>query len=578
MKSRPTFQNPFGKEFQRKHSQLPIERVQDCFNEKSISVLCITMHRHCKGRRMQSKSSAVQSKRSAVQSRRSAVKSRAFGSPCIPWRNRLRFLFYRTTEWPGSAGCPRLVSRLCCLLLFALGACSPSSAEPAGAPSTYFVDSRDGDDANSGLSESEAWRTLERLNRGEVNPGSTVLFRRARVYRGQLLPVSGTSEQPTRYGAYGSGGLPELRGSVDVSSPSGWVERPPGSGIWAHSQVFDTDVGNLIFDEGASFGQKRWSAAELSEEDDYFFDRDKGELQVLARRNPGLTHLSVEAALRKNIVHFQGRAHLVFEGLAVRYGAAHGFGGGTTRDITIRACEVSYVGGGDLDMDGSNVRFGNGIEFWGDARDHLVEDNTIFEIYDTALSNQNHTKAVVQRNITYRNNLIYNTGMASFECWNRPGESTTEAIVFEFNTAVGAGEGWGAPPQRPDEQGVHILLAYNPAKTSDVVIHNNVFSGGNLALWVAHAAQWQAALSLDFNCYHQPQGDLVLINGAADAGVPQTFGSSDLAQWAAVSGADEHSLMADPLFNDPLRRDYGLQSDSPCRRVGSVGQGAGAGI
>ena len=38
---------------------------------------------------------------------------------------------------------------------------------------------------------------------------------------------------------------------------------------------------------------------------------------------------------------------------------------------------------GDLDMDGSNVRFGNGIEFWGGAHDHLVEGNRIWEIYDS---------------------------------------------------------------------------------------------------------------------------------------------------------------------------------------------------
>lgn len=461
--------------------------------------------------------------------------------------------------------------RLMLLLSSLLSGCRASTEEEPGVTEIYYVDSQTGDDDNAGRSEQAAWRTLAKVNRAGISPGARVLFRRGQIFRGQLVPASGVAGQPTHYGSFGEGELPELRGSLELSSPSRWQEHSLDSQLWVSTEAFETDVGNLIFDGGRSFGQKRWSEAELAAAGDFWFDRVTGKLVLRAEENPALLHSSIEAALRKHIVDFAGKAHLVFEELSLRYGAGHGFGGGSTRNITIRDCEVSYVGGGDLDMDGSNTRFGNGIEFWGDARDHLVENNLIFETYDTALSNQNHTSPVTQQNITYRNNIIHSNAMASFEIWNRPEESKTEGIVFENNTAMGAGQGWGAPPQRPDEQGVHLLLSYNPAVTSSVVIRNNVFVGGKLALWVAHATQWESALTLDHNCYHQPEGELFLINGAEDAGPQQAFGADQFQQWTALSGADAHSVLAEPLFRDPEAQDYRLQSASSCAGISSDG-------
>jgi hypothetical protein len=93
-------------------------------------------------------------------------------------------------------------------------------------------------------------------------------------------------------------------------------------------------------------------------------------------------------------------------------------------------------------------RYGNAIEFWGAASDHLVERNRIWEVYDAALTNQATVMIPHQINITYRDNVIWNSEY-SFEFWNRPESAITSNIVFEFNTSstrASAGPTRSAPP------------------------------------------------------------------------------------------------------------------------------------
>ena len=54
---------------------------------------------------------------------------------------------------------------------------------------------------------------------------------------------------------------------------------------------------------------------------------------------------------------------------------SHGLGGSNTHHIVIRDCDVAWIGGGHqfTGPDGKPIRFGNGIEFWENAYDNLVE-------------------------------------------------------------------------------------------------------------------------------------------------------------------------------------------------------------
>lgn len=88
---------------------------------------------------------------------------------------------------------------------------------------TYYV-SPNGNDSNSGTSQSQAWRTLNRLAQVQYafQSGDQILLERGGVYRG-TIPVgsSGTPGAPLVYGAYGTGDDPVISGSDVIT---GWQQ------------------------------------------------------------------------------------------------------------------------------------------------------------------------------------------------------------------------------------------------------------------------------------------------------------------------------------------------------------------
>ena len=345
-----------------------------------------------------------------------------------------------------------------------------------------------------------------------------------------------------------------------------WVDE--GDRIWRCNATFETDVGNLIFDGTAAFGFKKWAVNDLKAQGDYVYDRGSKKLRLYSAANPGAYYRDIEVALRRNVVDQDNISNVTYEDLAIKFGAAHGFGGTNTAFVTIRNCDISFIGGGDLYMDGRRVRYGNGVEFWANAHDCLVEKCRIWEMYDTALTNQNTFEAARAYNISYRNNVMWNCGYGSFECWSTPASSFMANIRFENNTCAGAGEGWGRPPQRPDPSGFHIVLdqcavADDPAGGPRVRIRNNVFFRSNLALSIQHASKWNSA-TIDYNCWYQPVGLMVNIGQAAKGFTMARFGA-----YQKITGFDAHSLASDPEFVNPAERNYHLGSGSPCVAAGS---------
>lgn len=70
----------------------------------------------------------------------------------------------------------------------------------------YYIDSIDGDDANSGISEAEAVKTIAGL-KSEVKPGAHFLFRNGGRYECAVTfdNISGTKENPIVISSYGEG-------------------------------------------------------------------------------------------------------------------------------------------------------------------------------------------------------------------------------------------------------------------------------------------------------------------------------------------------------------------------------------
>jgi hypothetical protein len=85
---------------------------------------------------------------------------------------------------------------------------------PTGIVGTvYYVDSREGNDSNTGTNPTLAWKTLEKVNAKTFLPGERILLKSSSVWSGQLWPKgSGTQGRSITVGMYGGGVKPVING------------------------------------------------------------------------------------------------------------------------------------------------------------------------------------------------------------------------------------------------------------------------------------------------------------------------------------------------------------------------------
>lgn len=326
-------------------------------------------------------------------------------------------------------------------------------------------------------------------------------------------------------------------------------------------EIFGNDVGNIVFDREASAGVKVWNREDLSEQGEFWFDKDTWRLHVYSMGNPAERYFSIECAVNKHIIHETESHHVTYENLALKYGAAHGIGGGNTHHIVVRDCEFSYIGGGELDYHGRIVRFGNAVEFWGNAHDNLVEGCRIWEIYDTGLSNQSSVPNAQQYNICYRENVVWHCEWL-YEYWSSPETSSTRDIYFENNICALAGHGWGHA-QRRDPHGRVVGMRRSTAKLGNIFIRNNIFFESTQFL--LDMGRWEpeeiAGVTLDNNCWYQREGTAFVFGDKA-------YDPSQFRKYQGESGKDAHSIWADPLFEDAANGNFRLKEGSPCLAAG----------
>lgn len=352
-----------------------------------------------------------------------------------------------------------------------------------GGATTYYVSST-GNDSNSGTSTDLPWKTLAKVNATNLTPGNTVSFKRGDIFRGQLRPKSGNTGAWISYNSYGTGNKPILLGSINLADLANWTDA--GENNWYATMPLDLDIGAIFDSSHNLLGEKRATLNELTSPGDFFWD-DSGNKQLYIRStgNPAGNWTGIEASQRGHIIDQTNVSFAYFENLHLSQGAAHGFGGANTSHLYIKNCDFSYIGGGYLS--GSKpTRYGNAIEFWGNAQYNVVDSCRAWEIYDTAYTNQNHTSVTIQNHIYYINNIALNCGLSSFEFWNRPSRSQMTNIFVDHNTSINPGHGWGVTIDRPDKYSFHIVSFGSDAKTTSMSLTNNIFYSNSNPTYMTH--------------------------------------------------------------------------------------------
>ena len=346
----------------------------------------------------------------------------------------------------------------------------------------YYV-SPNGSDSNNGRSPSTPWKSIAKVNSATLRSGDAVLFERGGEFRGKITAVAGVT-----YSAYGTGAKPIINGSAkNYADPALW-EKTSIENVYKLKDKVD-NVGLMAFDHTGEIGKYdelvgTMRVSGVSYDGKYFdnqYDLDtdlhfysnmaNGVLYLYSDRgNPGERFRSIELGSGGNLMAVSSRKNVTVDNLAFRYGGSHGVGGSGglanhdsngnltsingCANLTVTNCLFSWIGGSILS---GTTRYGNAVEIFGSVDGYLVQNNWIYQIYDTAITHQISAGSVGNthmRDILYKDNLMeychwsiefYNQNC---ECCN-PRETPihvriVEDVLSEGNIIRMGGYGWGS--------------------------------------------------------------------------------------------------------------------------------------
>ena len=347
----------------------------------------------------------------------------------------------------------------------------------------YYISEKNGNDDNDGKSPETAVKTIAGLNKKLRFPraGTAFLFERGGVYRGTIsVGVNGII-----LGSYGEGPKPIIMQSKkNYADPNLWVETNWPNVYKCTESLYN--VGVIGFDHDLQdYSEETYnetygwimnvdlfdfSGVQDMNKDLQFYsvltnDRTTGgavkqnDLYVYSTEgNPGSRFKSIE--IGENVAIVSGKGNdVIIDNISFKFTGGHGMGGaGGCKNRTVTNCIYSWIGGSILSLSfgnsGKPVNYGNAIEIYGSCDGYLVENNWIYQIYDTAVTHQfSDGSACTQEGVRYLGNLMEYC-FWGIEFYNSPGDGTTPAapaatkytrdVISAYNVLNESGYGWGS--------------------------------------------------------------------------------------------------------------------------------------
>ena len=197
------------------------------------------------------------------------------------------------------------------------------------------------------------------------------------------------------------------------------------------------------------------------------------------------------------------------------------------------------------------------------ARDNIIEQNHIHNIGRGVLSDMGGIYTLgTQPGTVLRNNLIHDVSSYGYGGWGIYTDEGSSHILVENNVVYNTRSG-----------GFH----QNAGKEN--ILRNNVFAFGKDQQIQRYRDEDHLSFTFEHNIIYYEQGVLLGSKFANDhyemdyniywdaSGRPIDFAGASFDAWKK-RGHDEHSLIADPKFVDPKKRDFRLQPDSPAPAMG----------
>ncbi len=299
----------------------------------------------------------------------------------------------------------------------------------------YYV-SPTGNDQNDGLSPQTAWKTLGKVSSAVLSSGDAVLFERGAEFRGKITAKAAG----VTYSAYGTGAKPIINGSKqDYADPDLWVEtnienvykltavvKDVGFVALNHSKElgkYDELMGTMRVSGVSYNGELFTNQYDLHSDLEAYSNLSTNTLYMYSSKgNPGERFSSIELGEDGDLLEISSKKNMTIDNIDFRYGGGHGVGGSGgfanydsngnftgisgCANLTVTNCIFSWIGGSNLH---DTTRYGNAVEIFGSVDGYYVENNWIYQIYDTGVTHQvssSSTGNTLMQDILYKDNLI----------------------------------------------------------------------------------------------------------------------------------------------------------------------------
>lgn len=461
---------------------------------------------------------------------------------------------------------------------------SENTVNPAVFSGTIYYVSNNGNDSNDGKSPEKAWKSLEKVNSSTISRGSAVLFERGDLWRGSLITQNGVT-----YSSYGTGEKPRIYGSPESGvGAEKWSLLEGTDNIWVYYRDMN-DVGEIVFDDGKQYACRVYFSFDIETKEYYRYNSTTEKLDIKTdldenlkffsmanskfetkeedrgdglsyyksgtpavgdfectgklylrcdEGNPGELFREIEfctlayTSYKYNYGHIitGGLNNVTIDNLCLRYGGIHGIGGGDNDGLTVKNCEIGWIGGnvhawvlfGNQTRIYKTVALGNAVEVARSCTNYTVANNWIYQCYDTAITNQSSFNADNYRqrrveNIKYQNNLIEYISCA-FEIWlsgNLPENQTPvmKNILVEGNICRFDGYGFGAKARPNKDCGAFLAggfggLGAKCNRAENFIIRNNIFdrSGEKIHMFDHWAGRAEWLPKMEGNTYINTYG------------------------------------------------------------------------
>jgi hypothetical protein len=477
---------------------------------------------------------------------------------------------------------------------------------------TYYVDATAGNDTNSGISLNTSWKTIAKVNSTRFNPGDQILFKKAEVWREQLIiSSSGSPGNPILFGAYGNGNNPIINGADIINN---WTLENESNTYYSiipaePNQVFKNEI-----------RMAKSTSRENMDPNSWYWDNNNKKLYIKTPLGVNPSGSIIEASQRGNNIFINGKDYLIIGYLSSKYSNESGmdfYGGsnnieinncilsynyrhgikvwtdiGIEQNITISACDISYNWkcGIGLSSNCSNWKItGNSIHH--NAQGNIVDSAGIY-IFGISVNN-----------ITTEYNSVYSNGVgidneSGYGIWY---DTVGSGGIIRYNSIYDNSKS-GIQVEQCTGVEVYYNIIYNNRQIQVLLsrgihsnkIYNNVSYGGQIGFMVKGDSSLVkddvTEQSIKNNIvFGYSEKALIARYGGENDGVwghgnvyaNNCFGpeSMNFIEWGEkvykstypISDTGEISnwIKSNPLFVNALAADFRLMSTSPCINKGT---------